>query len=228
VRRYLLNPLPLSGKNQTMDRTNLPKALLFDFGGVLLNLDEEKTWNGLREILDPAKSGDVWELVFHPFERGEISEDAFFNRLQRRSTTVLQGDLYVRIWNAMLLDLPESRIAMLELLRDSFDLYLLSNTNITHLRKVRLMLEKKGLWTRFESCFKGMFFSHELQMRKPEERIYREVLEIIRMDARDCLFIDDKMENTQAAQATGMQVYTHDPLSEIGLVLPDLLASYKA
>lgn len=210
-----------------MEKKNLPKALIFDFGGVLLNLDEDKTWQGLKEILDPAKAADVWELVFHPFERGEISEDAFFNRLQRRSSTVLQGDLYVRIWNAMLLDLPEPRISLLEGLRDSYELYLLSNTNITHLRKVRLVLERQGLWDRFEGCFRGMFFSHELQMRKPEARIYREVLGIIRRDPQDCLFIDDKADNTEAAAALGLQVLTHDPAFEITQVLPAFLENYS-
>ena len=64
------------------------KHLLFDFGNVLLNLDEHRTWQGLEEILDPKLCEDINEQVFFPFECGLISEDSFFNRLQRRSIKV--------------------------------------------------------------------------------------------------------------------------------------------
>ncbi|MBK9270283.1 MAG: HAD family phosphatase [Saprospiraceae bacterium] len=191
------------------------KCIIFDFGGVLLNLDEEKTWSAYQEILDPARIEDVWQQVFYPFERGEISEDAFFNRLQRRSKMVLDGDIYVRHWNAMLLDLPEQRLQFLEKLSDQYPLYLLSNTNITHLRKVQSMMHRTNQYQRFVSCFQQLFFSHELRMRKPELRIYEQVLSMIPFSAEDCLFIDDKEENTLAAKSKGFKVITHDSKADI-------------
>lgn len=84
------------------------KCLIFDFGNVLLTLDEEKTNNSFREILDPQRCEDIQEIVFDPFERGEISEEAFFNRLQRRSKEVLSGDIYVDIWNHMSGHFPDN------------------------------------------------------------------------------------------------------------------------
>lgn len=186
------------------------KCLIFDFGGIFLNLDEEKTWSGLKEILDPELTSDIWDLVFHPFERGEISEDAFFNRLQRRSKIVLPGDIYVKLWNAMLLDLPVHRIEFLESLKPHYKIFLLSNTNITHLRKVYSQMNKAGILHRFTDAFDKLFFSHELKMRKPETRIYEEVLRQINFAPEHCLFVDDKLENTQAATSLGILSYCHD------------------
>ena len=56
-----------------------PKALIFDFGNVLLNLNEDLSWEGFKAIMDPSLTTDIFEMVFHPFERGDISEDSFFN-----------------------------------------------------------------------------------------------------------------------------------------------------
>ena len=80
------------------------KNLIFDFGNVLLTLDEPKTWNAFKELLDPTKIDDLFKEVMDPFERGEISEEAFFNRLQRRSKVVLNGDVYIDAWNSMYLE----------------------------------------------------------------------------------------------------------------------------
>ena len=191
------------------------KCILFDLGGVLLNLDEEITRKAYQEILDPALGFDIWEQAFHPFERGEISEDAFFNRLQRRSKQVLPGDVYVRHWNAMLLDFPEERLQFLEKLSGRYDLYLLSNTNICHLRKFQSIMRREDKYDRFVACFRQLFFSHELRMRKPEPRIYEQVLHMIPFSASECLFVDDKPENTEAANTLGFKVITHNDGQDI-------------
>ena len=89
------------------------KNIIFDFGNVLLNIDESASYRALEDLLDPAKCSDLFPVVFYPFERGEISEEAFFNRLQRRSVKVYNITNYYKARNAMFRDFPANRGNML-------------------------------------------------------------------------------------------------------------------
>lgn len=203
------------------------KNIIFDFGNVLLNLDEGLTERKLMALLDPLKSSDLFEMVLYPFERGEISEESFFNRLQRRSVKPLDAALYIEAWNAMLLDFPARRIEMLISLRTNFKVFLLSNTNITHLRQVRRKIERENQLQDFESLlFDKAYYSFEMGLRKPEPLIFQSVLDDAGLVAGECLFIDDKLENVAGARSIGIPVHHHDPQQDIADVLFPLLQSF--
>ncbi|MFZ1424290.1 MAG: HAD family phosphatase [Saprospiraceae bacterium] len=200
------------------------KNIIFDFGNVLLNLDENATMDALTSILDSSKCLDLDKMVFFPFEKGLISEEAFFHRLQSRSKIILQGDIYYAAWNAMLLDFPEKRIQMLKALRNQYKIFLLSNTNITHLRKVKRNFEKEiGLLEFDKLLFDKAYFSHEIGMRKPDLEIYQYIVEDMKLIPSECLFIDDKIENTEAAGNFGMHVHHLLPAQEISEIIQDLI-----
>ncbi|HRI00749.1 MAG TPA: HAD family phosphatase [Saprospiraceae bacterium] len=200
-------------------------TILFDFGNVLLELDEQKTMDAFTKILDPKLSTDLNEMAFYPFEKGEISEEAFFNRLQRRSKVVLQGDVYIEAWNSMLGSFPLHRISMLRNYRKKFALGLLSNTNITHLRFVDRKIKEEHGGLDFRSLFDYCFLSHEINLRKPEADVYHYVLSQMNINPENCLFIDDKSENILAANRLGFKTYLHDPHTEIFDLLPQLILS---
>lgn len=199
------------------------KNIIFDLGNVLFNIDENKTYDGLKEILDPALCENIYEEVFIPYELGEISEEAFFNRLQRRSKKVLQGDVYMEIWNLMLLDFPKHRIEFLERLRKQYKLILLSNNNITHLRNVlRIMKTSLGV-SNLNDYFDHIYFSHDLHLRKPDIAIYKFVLEEAKILAEESLFIDDNLENYTAALTLGIHGHLHHPKEEISTIFEEII-----
>ncbi len=193
------------------------RNIVFDFGNVLYDLDEAKTEGLLREVLDPLKCRDLEELVLHPYERGECSEEAFINRLQRRSHTPLDGSYYLHAWNAMLLGIPPHRLAMLDQLRKRYALYLLSNINRSHLVVLRRQLEAMPEACDFERrYFDGVFYSCEIGHRKPEPECFHHVLSHAGILAGESLFIDDRRENIEVARQLGFRVHRHDPATEIG------------
>ncbi len=194
-------------------------TIIFDFGGVLLNLNESVTTNLLKEILDLSKCNDLLEMVITPYEKGEISEEAFFNRLQRRSKTVLSGDKYFEIWNAMLLDMPVQRLEMLKRLKKKYRLILLSNTNITHIRNVLRYLKNQYQIENFNSFFDFVFYSHDIHLRKPDPEIFNYVIEYGHINPSQTLFIDDKKENTDAASTLGFKVWNHPQETNIDEII---------
>lgn len=196
------------------------KNLVFDFGNVLLTIDEQATYRAVDALLDPAKCGDLFTQVLHPFEKGLISEEAFFHRLQRRSKQILQFELYYKAWNAMFGEMPERRLKMLSELKSKYRLFLLSNTNITHIRFVHRLLEKQNGITDFEKrYFDKAYYSHEIRIRKPEAEIYQFVINDSACLASETLFIDDRLENVVAAQQQGWKAQQHDPSLEITEVI---------
>jgi putative hydrolase of the HAD superfamily len=205
------------------------KNIIFDFGGVLINLDESITYDILKSILNPELCKNLDEEVIYPFEKGLISEESFFNRLQRRSHKVCAGDIYVHAWNAMILDLPKNRIDFIRSLQKKYRLFLLSNTNITHLRFVNNKLAKEnnlGNWS--SELFERAYFSHEIHCRKPDEKIYNYVLKDASISSTESLFIDDKLENVMAAEKIGLRTHHHLQHEKIELTLDVILKEYNS
>ncbi len=204
------------------------KNIVFDFGNVLLNLDESASYNALYALLDPSKSQDLYNSVFNPFEKGEISEESFYNRLQRRSGIVHHPEVYIDAWNAMLLDFPPKRESFLHHLKKHYRLFLLSNTNITHFRKVLQRIRDENNILDFENTFfEKAYFSFQIGMRKPDAEIYQFVLNDAKLLANETLFIDDKIENVNAAAQLGIHAYHHNPKDEISEIMDDLLVQFS-
>lgn len=188
------------------------KNLIFDFGNVLYDLNEGLTEQKLKEVLDPHKTADIFEQVLHPFERGEISEEAFFNRLQRRSRDVRDGSYYYEAWNAMLLGMPAHRFEWLKQLRKTYQVFLLSNINITHLRAVRKSIQMQTGIQEFElQYFDQVYYSFEIGFRKPELKCFEYVLNDAGIIGKETLFIDDKVENIKGASEAGLHAKLHMP-----------------
>ena len=199
------------------------KNIIFDFGNVLVNLDEPATMQALMAVLDPEKIGDFFEMALFPFEKGQISEEAFFNRLQRRSKKVLEGDYYYSAWNQMILDFPENRMQMLRELRSKYRLLLMSNINITHLRHIKRMLQLNQQSPDFEILFDKLYLSFECGMRKPELEFFQFILQQEHLIADECLFIDDRQENIDAAIQLGIHTHLHNPADEIANSIHSIL-----
>lgn len=199
------------------------KNIIFDFGNVLVNLDEQATMEALMAVLDPEKIADFFEMALFPFEKGQISEEAFFNRLQRRSKKVEDGEYYFSAWNQMILDFPENRMQMLRELRSNYRLFLMSNINITHLRYIKRMLQLHNQSPEFETLFDQVYLSFECGMRKPELEFFQNILEKEQLIAEECLFIDDRIENIEAAIQLGINTHLHDPAQEIAVTIYSIL-----
>ncbi|MCR3742565.1 putative hydrolase of the HAD superfamily [Actinomadura glauciflava] len=64
----------------------------------------------------------------------------------------------------------------------------------------------------FAELFDAVVISCEVGMRKPDERIFRHALDLLGLDAAECVFIDDIEHNIRAAQALGIRGILHaDP-----------------
>jgi len=180
------------------------KNILFDLGGVLLNLDQNKTISAFENLGIELEQVNLHAGLFTDFETGKCSADFFLESLKKLIPTPIASDLLVNAWNAMLLDFPAFRIEILKELQKEYQLFLFSNTNSIHIAAVINDTDRQFGKGVFESMFNGVYYSHEIGLRKPDVIAFEKVLELADIKGHETIFIDDSPANISGAQKAGI------------------------
>jgi len=203
--------------------------LIFDVGKVLVDLDYDRAFKKLGEYLNPLTAMLIWakkdefmkemQGEIDLLETGRMTMAQFFSRLKGRVGLKLEQDQFEEIWCSAL----QPNGDMLMLLADlcpNVPCYCASNTNATHaeymLAECPQLLE-----------LNGTAFSHELGVKKPAPEFFRAMCERFGVTPGECIFIDDRQANVDAAVECGMAGIVFDgieglraALKERGIDLP--------
>jgi len=185
------------------------KHIIFDLGGVLLNIDYKLTEQafieaGIRNFADLY--GQLQQsALFDKWETGQITRQEFIKALQQASANTISEDQILTAWNAMLLDFPLRRLQILQQLRLYYDLFLLSNTNEIHEEAFNSILMRAHGLPNIGVFFDKVYLSHRVGMRKPGKNIFERVLEENGLRPEETLFIDDSPQHIAAAKEVGIQ-----------------------
>lgn len=196
-------------ESEFMNLSSKP-AIIFDFGGVLLNLSYQATVTAFEQLGAGRLSYHQFhqENYFDLFERGEISAKTFRRELRRSFDNQDLSDARLdEAWNAMLGDLPRERIDLLAELSENFRLFLLSNTNEIHKTAFdqTLLSSFSGDPQGFDRMFEASYYSHLIAARKPEPQAYQHIIERHGLRPENTWFIDDNEINVKAATSLGIQ-----------------------
>jgi glucose-1-phosphatase len=202
------------------------KNLIFDLGNVIIDLDVERTFAQLRHYLgadyEHALKNVFDKDIFVEYEIGNLSETEFLHRLRAVADFPVGIGQLRDAWNAMLLDIPFKRLEMLERLKQKYQVFLLSNTNESHLYYVHGYLKTiYGIENFEDRFFHRPYYSHLLGLRKPNQDIYEFVLKDAHLKASETMFFDDMLVNVKSAQSVGIQAVLHPAGTEIVDVLRD-------
>ena len=184
------------------------KAVIFDFGGVLVRTRSQhlrQTWEqrlGLRP-------GEASELVFggesgRAAQHGWISDAEHWSFIQRRlgldDATLAQFRRDFFAEDGIDTDL----LAYIDRLRSGYQVGLLSNASTS----ARRFFTESGIAAHFDA----ITISGEEGVMKPDARIYRIALGCLDVKPNEAVFVDDFNENVIAARALGMAgVHFADP-----------------
>ncbi len=187
------------------------KNLIFDFGGVLINLDR----TACREAFEKLGIASIHESVLDDYrqkelymqlESGNISAAAFRASMRRLSDQQLTDSQIDEAWVSILGDIPSYKLDWLLELRKQYHILLLSNTNSIHWQwAVQNRFQYKG--HKVDDFFDRIYLSYELHMQKPDVEIFKFVLQDSMITADSTFFIDDSAMNCKAAEAVGIQTY---------------------
>lgn len=153
-----------------MEILNGIQNIVFDLGGVLLNIDPKKTIDAFAEMGMEQLIGDKGltydHEVFYLMEQGKISPDEFRNGVRSLLPREVSDEEIDEAWTAMLLDFPSIRAELLRNLSSRFNIYLFSNTNAIHVEKYQSNFRKQHGYE-VTSLFEIAFHSNEIGYRKP-------------------------------------------------------------
>ncbi len=187
------------------------KNIIFDLGGVIINLSVDKTHQAFATLsglpVDEIKTRVHHGAFFHDFERGLITDHEFREHLRESLNLNVSDSQLDAAWNAMLLDIPRARIQLLERLKSHFNIYLLSNTNNIHLQRFNGIVEQLTGKPTIDHYFHDAYYSHLLKLSKPDVAIYQHVLGQHAMLPQETIFLDDNKDNLAGANKVGIQTF---------------------
>lgn len=185
------------------------KTIIFDLGGVIIDLDFKKTPQAFSDQTSWTAQ-DIYHLILQPglfqdYEKGLLSDQHFRSGVNQLFETDLSNEQIDLAWCAMLGDIPKPRLDLMNLLREKYQVLVLSNTNAIHVDAFNQTIKEVSGKDSLTSYADEVYFSHELHMRKPDTEIYEEVLKRSGAIAEQCLFLDDTQKNLDQAALIGIQ-----------------------
>ncbi|HHB77740.1 MAG TPA: HAD family phosphatase [Saprospiraceae bacterium] len=201
------------------------KNILFDFGGVFVDLDMDAVNMGIQSYLGTTFQALYQrnKSVFDGFETGHLSETEFVDAVTEMG---LPKSKIKDIWNKMVLGIPKNRIEFLESLQGKYNLYLYSNTNVFHESELnRLMWAHHNMsLDAFRKLFDGSWFSHDIGWRKPGPEGFEYIIKATGIRPEETLFIDDSPTYLEGAKIMGMHTILHDVSNDIAHVFEEYVA----
>ncbi len=180
---------------------SLIKIVFWDVGGVLLTngWDHAAREEAARVFrVDAEKLQARHRSIVEEFECGRLSLDQYLARTVFDEPRTFSLEAFVQFMYSQS-RAHDDRLMMLEHIRQvGGRLMVMLNNESLELNRYRI--ERFGLGRYFDVFFSSCF----LGLRKPDERIYRLVLDLLQATPDACLFIDDRTVNLAAAGQMGI------------------------
>ena len=179
------------------------KALLFDMGGVVLDVDFNSVFSHLA-VFSALPEADIKQQFtmdehYRQHEKGLISGAEYFHYLrQQLQLTASDADMEIG-WNAIFGQELTAALDAIDQVRGRYRCYGFTNTNAIH----------QAYWEthfpRIRRSFDHLFVSSEIGLRKPDAVAFAYILECAELEAENILFFDDSLENIEGARRLGLQ-----------------------
>ncbi|MDG2343878.1 MAG: HAD family phosphatase [Flavobacteriales bacterium] len=205
------------------------KNIIFDLGGVVLNLNYDLTSSAFKKLgvknFDDYYSQKEQVDLFNSFEKGLISSNEFILSAQKILPTYISKKDIINAWNSMLLNLPQKRLMLLQELKKSFRLFLLSNTNEIHIDFFEKQMQEAGQLETYYNCFEKIYYSSRINCRKPDKECFKYVLKESQLEPKETLFIDDSIQHIISARELGINTHHLQENENINTIFPDIIQS---
>ncbi|MDD3034024.1 MAG: HAD family phosphatase [Bacteroidales bacterium] len=201
------------------------KNIIFDLGGVIVRLDRNACVNSFRKIgfqdFGTILNDFVQHGFFLDFEKGIIDAVQFRDVIRKYIGGYVTDE---EIDNAMadfLAEIPGYKLKLICRLKQSYNVYLLSNTNPIAMNQVRVLFRNLGY--EMDDCFHKMFLSYEMKMAKPDAEIFEKLISETGIIPGESLFVDDGSLNIQTARSLGFQTLLASQECDLEKEVLDLL-----
>lgn len=204
----------------------MKKAIIFDMGGVLIDLDvkacreafiNDLGFHAIDDILDPCHQ----KGILGDMESGHATLEEFRAYVLERSDKGHQPEEVDKaLWNILVGITPE-KVDLLKRLSQKYDLYMLSNNNPICTPKAAEIFAAAGypMYEGFIKCY----ISYQMKALKPSAEFYQAVMTDIGLPSENMIFVDDSQKNVDGAIAAGLPAVYYEPGTNMAEVLADAL-----
>lgn len=191
------------------------KVLVFDLGGVLIDLHVERSFMALVSMgVDASiltERACLLNEMMMKYDRGDISTAEMFGYMASQLPSAVRDELgdgldarLHEVWEMMLGEYAPYKFECLRRLRSrGYRVVMLSNINDGHWGEVERRFEAT-MGEPLANFFDALYLSYRMHKRKPEPEIFQELLTKENVAAADCLFFDDSAENCEVARSLGI------------------------
>lgn len=192
-----------------MSHNNI-ENIIFDLGGVIINLDFEKTFLNFSRVFNKKIDSEILADhdkfgFFREYEVGNIEDDEFRGEIKKLSDEPIEDKLIDDAWIAMLQDIPANRIKWIYEATQKYNCVVLSNTNHIHVNHFEAYFNQVTPYGYPGDVFQQLFYSHEIGERKPNAAAFQRVLDDTGFDPEKTVLFDDLKENLVAASQLGIK-----------------------
>ncbi len=192
-----------------MKKTLDADFLIFDLGNVIVDIDYQGSISKIKQELPESihSKVDLFYLTdFHKeYEKGRIDSGEFRNEVRAYFQADWEDKKVDSLWNSLLGNIPKERLELVEKLRKSYQVGVLSNTNAIHIQGVNEILKANHGLENFDPVFDWLFLSHEMGLAKPSLEIYEQLVKDLHTTADRVIFFDDLAANVKGASDFGIQ-----------------------
>ncbi len=180
------------------------KTVIFDLGGVFIQIDTKQSLQKIRDRIHSMSNEEIRNVLirsdhYHQYEKGLIDSHTYCEYVKRDLGGHFSYRFFKKVWQQIFSPI-QPMIDLLPQLKSRYQLVLLSNTNRLHIEYIEKQFP-------FFHYFDHIIYSYKVGMIKPDKKIFRYTLKKIRSRAKDCVFIDDTIENVRSAEALGIRSY---------------------
>lgn len=183
------------------------KTIIFDLAGVVMNLNIERDTEALKSVGFPDFAGcvanDDIRVPMLTYLNGLCTKAEFCRDIRPFCRPDATDDEILWSMDAVLDDIPLSRLQTIAELKKTHNVYLLSNIYDTAWQHAVKEMNRNGYGP--EDCFDKLFLSYEMQMAKPDVRIFAALLEETGAIPADTIYFDDTAENIDTAKRLGIK-----------------------
>ena len=184
------------------------KNLIFDLGGVIINIDFDFTMRALQAYTSVQLGEGAYlgkNEIFYNYETGKINSEDFLAQIKEKYQLNATNKQLISAWNALLLDIPTTYINFLLSLKSKYKIFILSNTNPIHIEGVEAILAQSSNLKHLSELCDKVYLSYEMGKVKPESAIYEQVINENNLNPKETMFFDDSEANLAGAQKVGIQ-----------------------
>ncbi len=190
------------------------KNILFDLGGVILDINVQATLKKFYELGFPAQlmqyPHSMNTDLFFKYETGKMKVEQFRDEIRKVSGVDVSDEVFDEAWNSMLVRIPRERIELLKVLANRYSIYMLSNTSDLHAPVFEKMFEETA-GIKMQNLFTKIYYSHEIGYLKPDLDAWKYVINDAGIKPEETLFLDDNIQNIKASQELGFQaIHIHE------------------